>query len=288
MREFGVGRPAVREALFHLQRMGLVELRSGGRARAIRPTPKIVVESLAGSARYMLRRAGRRAAFPGGALVLRDGPGALRGRSTRPTRICATCTMPSKPTASRSATSSSSRRPTSVPPHPRRHSAQPDLSKRFHAAISEWLVEQRHVTLTYPAPTRLAYNFHAQILRSDRRARSRPGRGRDPGASGSGRRALLAREGSRRMNDFVIVVDSHLKPGAKAGFRRLIDENARTSCREEPGCRPLSTCWSRRAKGTASCSMRSTTIARRSMRTSRPAILRASTKRVRRWWRPRQ
>jgi (4S)-4-hydroxy-5-phosphonooxypentane-2,3-dione isomerase len=39
------------------------------------------------------------------------------------------------------------------------------------------------------------------------------------------------------MNDFVIVVDFHLKPGAKAAFRRLIDENARTSCREEPGCR---------------------------------------------------
>ena len=46
MREFGVGRPAVREALFHLQKMGLVELRSGGRARATRPTPKMVVESL--------------------------------------------------------------------------------------------------------------------------------------------------------------------------------------------------------------------------------------------------
>ena len=54
MREFGVGRPAVREALFHLQKMGLVELRSGGRARASRPTPKMVVESLAGSARYLL------------------------------------------------------------------------------------------------------------------------------------------------------------------------------------------------------------------------------------------
>jgi autoinducer 2-degrading protein len=39
------------------------------------------------------------------------------------------------------------------------------------------------------------------------------------------------------MSDFVIMVDFRLKPGAKAAFRRLIDENARASCRDEPGCR---------------------------------------------------
>jgi GntR family transcriptional regulator, sialic acid-inducible nan operon repressor len=36
MREFGVGRPAVREALFHLKNMGLIELRSGERAMVTR------------------------------------------------------------------------------------------------------------------------------------------------------------------------------------------------------------------------------------------------------------
>jgi quinol monooxygenase YgiN len=39
------------------------------------------------------------------------------------------------------------------------------------------------------------------------------------------------------MRGFVIVVDFRLKPGATAAFRRLIDENARASCRDEPGCR---------------------------------------------------
>jgi quinol monooxygenase YgiN len=39
------------------------------------------------------------------------------------------------------------------------------------------------------------------------------------------------------MNEFVILVDFLLRPGAKAAFLRLIHENARTSCREEPGCR---------------------------------------------------
>lgn len=39
------------------------------------------------------------------------------------------------------------------------------------------------------------------------------------------------------MSGFVITVDFHLKPGAMAEFRRLIDANARASCRDEPGCR---------------------------------------------------
>lgn len=39
------------------------------------------------------------------------------------------------------------------------------------------------------------------------------------------------------MNQFVIIVDFRLKPGAKAAFLRLINENARASCRDEPGCR---------------------------------------------------
>ncbi|HEX6121344.1 MAG TPA: putative quinol monooxygenase [Dongiaceae bacterium] len=39
------------------------------------------------------------------------------------------------------------------------------------------------------------------------------------------------------MKDFAILVDFRLNPGAKGAFRRLIDENARASCRDEPGCR---------------------------------------------------
>jgi autoinducer 2-degrading protein len=38
------------------------------------------------------------------------------------------------------------------------------------------------------------------------------------------------------MGAYVIFVDFRLKPGAKHEFRRLIDANARESCRTEPGC----------------------------------------------------
>jgi autoinducer 2-degrading protein len=39
------------------------------------------------------------------------------------------------------------------------------------------------------------------------------------------------------MSPYAIIVDFRLKPGAAGAFRRLIDENARASVREEPGCR---------------------------------------------------
>ena len=54
MERFGVGRPSVREALFSLQKMGLVEINSGERARVTKPTPETILSSLTGSVRHML------------------------------------------------------------------------------------------------------------------------------------------------------------------------------------------------------------------------------------------
>lgn len=39
------------------------------------------------------------------------------------------------------------------------------------------------------------------------------------------------------MSPFVIVVEFRIHAGQMAAFRKLMDENARTSCRDEPGCR---------------------------------------------------
>jgi len=38
------------------------------------------------------------------------------------------------------------------------------------------------------------------------------------------------------MSGFVIVVDFKIKPGEMQAFRRLIDENAKASVKDEPGC----------------------------------------------------
>src|ERR1700747_2312264 len=65
MAEVGVGRTAIREALFHLQRRrrealchlqraGLVDLRAGSRARVTAPNAEVVMTSLSSSAKYLL------------------------------------------------------------------------------------------------------------------------------------------------------------------------------------------------------------------------------------------
>lgn len=54
MNTFQVGRTAVREALFALNRMGLVSLQNGERALVTRPTPKNLLNDLSGAARHML------------------------------------------------------------------------------------------------------------------------------------------------------------------------------------------------------------------------------------------
>lgn len=43
---FGVGRPSVRQALFHLQQQGLVQVSSGKRARVVRPAPHFLNEQV--------------------------------------------------------------------------------------------------------------------------------------------------------------------------------------------------------------------------------------------------
>jgi DNA-binding FadR family transcriptional regulator len=59
--QFGVGRSAVREALFALQKMGMVTLNSGERATVVAPTSGALVNELAGAARsYLSQPAGVR------------------------------------------------------------------------------------------------------------------------------------------------------------------------------------------------------------------------------------
>ena len=54
MGQFGVGRSTVREALFMLQRKGLLETRAGAAARVSRPDADTMVSDLSGAARHML------------------------------------------------------------------------------------------------------------------------------------------------------------------------------------------------------------------------------------------
>lgn len=54
MEMFGVGRPSIREALFALEKMGLVRINTGERPRVTRPTPRNMLTSLSGTAHLLM------------------------------------------------------------------------------------------------------------------------------------------------------------------------------------------------------------------------------------------
>lgn len=56
MERHGVGRPAVREALLHLQKAGMLQIQNGERARVIRPNASSLVSELSTAARYLLHQ----------------------------------------------------------------------------------------------------------------------------------------------------------------------------------------------------------------------------------------
>ena len=72
MARFGVGRPAVREALFMLQQQGRIEIASGTRARVISPTPAFLVRADGRTDQAGRRWAARPGVHGAGAAAVRD------------------------------------------------------------------------------------------------------------------------------------------------------------------------------------------------------------------------
>ncbi len=56
MERYGVGRPAVREALLSLEKSGLIAIQNGERARVIRPSAANLIDELGSAARYLLHQ----------------------------------------------------------------------------------------------------------------------------------------------------------------------------------------------------------------------------------------
>lgn len=163
MKEFGVGRPAIREALFHLQRMGLVELRTGARARVAAPSPEAVMTSLAGSARYLLSDADGIRHFQDARILFETG---LVRDAARLASDADVARLGGALDANRAAIGDMRRfEETDVGFHyaiaaiPRN-----PIYNALHGAIIEWLVDQRHVTLSYPGQNKVACDAHAAIF----------------------------------------------------------------------------------------------------------------------------
>jgi len=203
--QFGVGRTAVREALFHLQKMGLIELKSGERAKVRHPSPEVVFEGLAGAARHML-------AQHDGVRQFQDARTFFEVGLARHAAKHATATDLKDLAAALEANRQSIGDLTKfertdvafhyvlalIPRNP--------IFTAIHSAIAEWLIEQRHVTLTYPGNNKIAFRAHKAIYE-----------------------AIVARDADRAER----MVRSHLGHVATA-YWRAVNEAAAGAASEKP------------------------------------------------------
>ncbi|MDQ0471901.1 transcriptional regulator NanR [Labrys wisconsinensis] len=155
MSQYGVGRPAVREALFHLRKMGLVEVRSGERARVTRPTPAFVIGTLSGTARHMLAAPGGVQDFQNARLFFETGLARHAALHAGADDLAA---FEAALAANRAAIGDLRRfRDSDVAFHyvlaliPRNA-----IFTAIHAALADWLTEQRQTTLA-PAQDNALY-----------------------------------------------------------------------------------------------------------------------------------
>ncbi len=163
MAYFGVGRPSVREALFSLSRMGLVEVKTGERAKIVAPTPKALVGELSGVVRHLL-------AAPSGMRHFQQARAIFETALAEHAARCASTEDIDRLAAALEA----NKRATSDP----KKFVDSDVAFHFavaqipgnpvitalHAGIAEWLAEQRLISIHAQGSVQAALDAHTRIF----------------------------------------------------------------------------------------------------------------------------
>lgn len=161
MRQFGVGRPSIREALLHLSKMGLVVVRSGERARVTRPTPQFVIDALAGPARHMISAPGGVQNFQSARIFFEVG--LARNAATHATAADLASLEEALETNRQSIGDLKRFERTDVDFHyVLAVMTRNPIFTAIHAALAEWLLEQRRTTLAAGEDEK-AYQAHCRI-----------------------------------------------------------------------------------------------------------------------------
>jgi len=165
MRQFGVGRPAVREALFALQKKGLVEVNSGTRARVTRPTPAVILGELSGAARHLLERPGGQQHFQEVRSFFETG---LVRYAARHASTADLARLEAALEANRAAMGDlAAFKRTDIEFHfvlaeiPRN-----PIFPAIHHAMVAWLTDQRETTLQVSGQVQIAYKAHERIFKT--------------------------------------------------------------------------------------------------------------------------
>jgi len=162
MQRFGVGRPAVREALLALQRKGLVRVGAGERTRVSQPTVDAIVKGVSGPVSLMLAK-------PEGVRHLQQARRffecALARHAAQQAKAAELARLAARLAANRAAL---------MHPHDFERTdllfhyelalvADNPIFSSLHQATVGWLAQQRTVSLMQPGAMRAAYRFHESV-----------------------------------------------------------------------------------------------------------------------------
>lgn len=163
MERFRVGRPAIREALFSLQKSGLVALTSGARARVTEPSADRVISQLTGAARYFLSTEEGERAFQDARMFFEVG--LARNAATHATREDIARLKRALRANENAVGDVEEFQRTDVAFHVQLAliSKNP-IFKAIHDAIEAWLLQQRRISLIVPGALSEARDYHRRIF----------------------------------------------------------------------------------------------------------------------------
>jgi len=162
MQEFGVGRPAIREALFALQRMGLLHLSPGERPRVQEPARDVIIDSMRGAVNRFMTLPGGLRQFQRARIFFEVG---IVRDAAREASAADLERLRAALEENRAALNSPRRfEETDVAFHlALANTAHNPLFLVIHDAMFEWLYSQRTVTLSVAGQAHVALQAHERI-----------------------------------------------------------------------------------------------------------------------------
>jgi GntR family transcriptional repressor for pyruvate dehydrogenase complex len=180
---FGVGRPAVREALITLERLGLIEIGNGMPARVARPSVSALLNNMMPSVRYLLSTEEGSRQLQAVRLLVEVGLVRQAARQANDAFVAALRRAFEKNCSQRADIAAFSASDVQFHYVIAEFAGEPAILS-IHEVISRWLTKQREVALREPGMMDLAIDHHAKILAAIE--------ARDPDAAETAMRTHLA------------------------------------------------------------------------------------------------
>lgn len=160
---FGVGRPAVREALIALERAGMIEIGNGARSKVAQPSAANLLSSIVSPVKHLLSTPEGNNQFQAVRLLIEEGLVRKAAREATPEFIRELRSAFEQNCASIGVLEDFIRTDVAFHYTIARFAGEPAILA-IHQAMSGWLSAQREVSLRMPGAAEQATKHHARIL----------------------------------------------------------------------------------------------------------------------------